>query len=595
MGQSIVDIQNMGDAFRNTGYKNIESAVSEIVDNSVEANAEDILIILSEGIDSKSGRKIVTEIGFLDNGDGMNQTVLGSCLGIGCTTRAARKGMGRFGVGLPQASLYACPDVEVYSWQDGIENAKKVFLDINKVKQGEQTEIPDPVLEKLPKKYLSYKSWKTETKAFDFTKKGTLVIWKKCDRVTPKTSGPLSKRLEFALGQKFRYFINDGISQIHIICDQNKDQIRTVFPNDPLFLMAKNYVLGDSEHPEKAILRGNDSELEPFFEPYSANGIGSGEVEIPVKYYDKNHNIAESKVKVKFSIVKPSFYDETAFPSTNPGNGQFGKNYASKMEGISVIRANREIDFGKFDFYKNINEPQHRWWGCEIIFTPELDEAFGVANNKQYVDLKEIEEEDIDFDEAVQPIWLQLKEIISPTISAMYKKNEETRKSTRTFDTADTPSTHIINSVEEDEEDEEEIPAETEDIPEEEQIKVGQEELKNQGYENATSEQALAFLKNKVNFNYEDRGERGPAFDYKFVLQTTVITINTSHKFYSSFLSKFVDNKDAKTTFELFVASLVQSIKKTNTYQQSQNDKLVAMWYTKLNNYIEEQLNPKGN
>ena len=345
----------------------------------------------------------------------------------------------------------------------------------------------------------------------------------------------------------------------------------------------------------KAILKGNGTDLEPFFELYDGGGQGTGEVDIPVKFYNKEHEIANSSVKVRFSIVKPDFYDETAFPSTNPGNGEFGKHYASKMEGISVIRANREIDFGKFDFYKNVNEPQHRWWGCEIIFTPELDEAFGVANNKQYVELKEIEEEDIDFEEEVQPIWLQLKEVISPTIAAMYKKNEETRKSTRTFDTAETPATHIINSVEDEEEDDEdEVTVETENIPEEEQIKVGQEELKSQGYENATSEQALAFLKNKVNFNYEDRGERSPAFDYKFVLSTTVITINTSHKFYTSFLNKFADNKDAKTTFELFLASFVQSVKKTNALQQLQNDRLVAMWYTKLNNYIEEQLNPKG-
>src|SRR5574344_9401 len=98
MGASIVDIQNMGDALRNTGYKNIESAVSEIIDNSVEANAKDIFVVLSEGI-ALSGRKIVNEIGFLDNGDGMNENILGSCLGIGASTRQARRGMGRFGVG----------------------------------------------------------------------------------------------------------------------------------------------------------------------------------------------------------------------------------------------------------------------------------------------------------------------------------------------------------------------------------------------------------------------------------------------------------------------------------------------------------------
>lgn len=93
------------------------------------------------------------EIGFLDNGEGMSIDVLGSCLGIGASTRQARKGMGRFGVGLPQASLYACPEIEVYSWQDGIENAYKVYLDIKKIKDGIQTEIEDPVRENIPTPY----------------------------------------------------------------------------------------------------------------------------------------------------------------------------------------------------------------------------------------------------------------------------------------------------------------------------------------------------------------------------------------------------------------------------------------------------------
>ena len=175
MGKSIVDIRNMGDALRNTGYKNIESAVSEIIDNSVEAGAKDIFVILREGV-AASGRKVVTEIGFLDNGEGMNADVLGSCLGIGASTRQSRKGMGRFGVGLPQASLYACPEIEVYSWQGGVENAQKVYLDINKVKDGEQTEIEDPIQEKIPDPYAVYIRYQTLVGVYDFSQSGTLVI-----------------------------------------------------------------------------------------------------------------------------------------------------------------------------------------------------------------------------------------------------------------------------------------------------------------------------------------------------------------------------------------------------------------------------------
>lgn len=597
MGASIVDIRNMGDALRNTGYKNIESAVAEIIDNSVEANAKNIFIVLREGI-ATSGRKVVTEIGFLDNGEGMSIDVLGSCLGIGASTRQARKGMGRFGVGLPQASLYACPEIEVYSWQDGIENAYKVCLDIKKIKDGIQTEIEDPVRENIPTPYAEYLSYKTILENYDFTQSGTLVIWKKCDRINPKTRGPLTERLEFSLGQKFRYFIHDGISKIKIVCDENPDAAIDVAPNDPLFLMDDNCVLCHPDDPKHVYKKGQKIGLEAPFELYTAKGTGTGEVEIPVKYINKTGNIVTAPVLVRFSIVKDKFYDETAFPKgSNPGNYALGK-HAAKMEGISVIRARREIDFRRFDFYNVINEPQHRWWGCEIIFDPELDEAFGVANNKQYVELKKVDVEDLDPEEIdVPPVWDQLADTIISTIKAMYAQNEETRSNTRTFDNNSSPSTDIINTVEndpatsdlndEDEEDEEKPSAE-------EVAETGKEELKGLGYENPTDEQGTAFINNSVNFVYQDKGERSPAFDYKPVLKTTVITINTSHKFYTSFLSKIYSNAEVKTTFELFLASFLQSVRKTDAYQSVENDRLMTAWYLRLNNYISEQLNPRN-
>lgn len=596
MGSSIVDIKNMGDALRNTGYKNIESAVSEIVDNSEEAEAKNVFIIIGEHINTSSGRKVVNEIAFLDDGYGMPDSVLGTCLGIGATTRAARRGMGRFGVGLPQASLYACPRVIVYSWQNGIENAKKVFLDIEKVKSGEQTEISDPCLEAIPEKYREYIKYHTLERSYDFSQSGTLVIWSDCDRVSPKTRGPLTERLEFALGQKFRHFIHDDSFHIRIIAHENQDAAIDVAPNDPLFLMEDNYVLCYEGDPTRKYKRGERTGLEAPFELFTAGGIGTGEVIKPVKYTKKDGSIGESNVTIRFSKVKAKFYDETAFPTGNPGSYPFGK-HASRMEGISVVRAKREIDFRQFDFYTTTNEPQHRWWGCEIMFEPELDEAFGVANNKQYVELKKIEPEDIDYEEEVQPVWCQLYDVIHNTIKEMYQANEETRRNTRSYDDADVPATNIINRVEVSGDMEGEDPdVETDpiDTTTDEAINTGKEELTNQGYENPTDEQATRFLGNQVNFDYADKGERAPAFDYKFILSTTLITINTSHRFYTLLLDKIFDNTEARTTFELLLASLVQSIKKTDVTQKRENDKLVTLWYSRLNKYIEELTNPRS-
>lgn len=589
MGASIVDIKNMGDALRSSGYKDIESAVSEIIDNSVEADAKNVFVILKDKVNQNSGKKNICEIGFLDDGCGMDYDILGKCLGLGVSTRRERKGMGRFGVGLPQASLYACPEVYVYSWQNGIENAKYVYLDINKVKEGLQTEIPDPKAEKLPKDYADYIRFNDLYEHYDFSKNGTLVIWKNCDRVQPKTISALKERLEFSIGQKFRYFIHDKKCSIKIFNNSNKDTYSAVFPNDPLFLMEDNYALGNPDKPKELFERGKGENLEPIFEPYK-----DGEVSVPVKYLDKAGTVQTSIIKIHYSVVKNKFYDQTAIEN-DPGRFAIGK-YAKRLEGVSVVRAGREIDFRKFDFYENVNEPEHRWWGCEILFNPELDEVFGVSNNKQYVELKELKSEDFDDSSEIQPVWNLLSQEVSETIKNMYKRNKEIRKSSRSLPENTIPaSTQAANAVESNADDNKDT--ETANIRNStpmEQLEKGAEKtlIEDVGVEKPTKDEIYRFLNNSVNFVYKDIGKFGPAFDYSFELGTSVITINITHKFYTSFFEKVSEDSNSKTTFELFLASFVYAVNKTNPQQRDENDKLISTWHKRLDDYIDEQLNP---
>ena len=64
MAKDIFVIKTMGDALRNTGYKNIECAMAEIIDNSVQADAQNILIIVSEEYNPRTGRNNISEIAF---------------------------------------------------------------------------------------------------------------------------------------------------------------------------------------------------------------------------------------------------------------------------------------------------------------------------------------------------------------------------------------------------------------------------------------------------------------------------------------------------------------------------------------------------
>ncbi len=588
MAHEIVMIQQMGDALRNTGYKNIESAVSEILDNAIEAEAKDVFVLVKGSPDPVTGRKGVSEIAFLDNGTGMDLQQLESCLGIGFTTRTDRKGMGRFGVGLPQSSLYACPSVDVYSWRNGYENCHKVYLDINKVRLGEQTQIDDAILCPIPDKFKKFLNYNTDTKHYDFMKSGTFVHWKNCDRVSPKTISYLFPKLEFELGKRFRFLIKDKTHNIRLIDIENETHAFNIMPNDPLFLMKPNYVLGNPYDPENICERYNLNCTEPLFELYTNDNCKDGIVTIPVKYRDKDtREIKESIVTVVFSKVRDIFYDQTAIPGKSPGGTKMGK-YVARLEGISIVRAKREIDFGMFNFYKNLNEPQHRWWGCEIRFEPELDEAFGVANNKQHVELIELNPADY-ADEEVQPMWLQLYPVVHNTISQIYKENEAVQKKSRTVEDITTPASNIINVVEENSETEGVTDKIRHDTPKEELIEKNKEALANQGITDATEDEIISYMKNKVNIFYKDLGRGGPFFDYSFSLGSCHVAINTSHIFYQRFLNQIYDAPDAKTAFELFIAAFVKTIDETVGDQREVSDVIVQEWNTKLRKYINEQ------
>ena len=596
MGQSIVQIRQMGDALRSSGYKSIDSAVAELIDNSIEAGAHDIFVIMSERIDPVTHRNAVYEFGILDNGSGMDISKLASCLGIGFTTKSDRRGMGRFGVGLPQASLHVTPNVEVYSWteDDGPiecdDPVRQVWLDINKVKTGEQEEIADPEMMELPEKFRGFLTYRTLHKVFDFTKHGTLVYWKDCDNVKPKTMTALNNKLEFALGRKFRHLIMEGTHNIRLITIGHEENAIDVLPNDPLFLMKPNYVLGNPNDPANISERANINCTEPIFAPYGDN---NGEVTLSIPYIDKKTGEKKnSDVLVRFSKVRPEFYDQTAIPTGNPGSMEIGK-FARKLEGISVVRAGREIDFGTFDFYDKTNNPYHRWWGCEICFDPVLDEVFGVANNKQQVELRD-DGSDKDLapsGEKVLSLWEELFRIIDPTIKKMVQDNKDLRKHSRTSSNDDIGTSqagNIVGAVENqlggDPNSETEHVTQNTDPSQLE--KGARERLIDRGIEDPTIEQIRSFLAQELTLDYSNLGKGGSFLDTDFSLGHVSVTINTAHIFYSEFIEKMPE--ESRLAFELFIAALAKAIDLTNIHNNDQNDELLQQWDYRLKSYLRQ-------
>jgi len=259
--------------------------------------------------------------------------------------------------------------------------------------------------------------------------------------------------------------------------------------------------------------------------------------------------------------------------------------HAKELEGISIVRANREIDFGTFDFYDRVNNPYHRWWGCEISFDPVLDELFGVANNKQQVELRNDKSED----EAEQGIWETLAATISSTIKSMVEANKELRKGSRTGESENTnsPTESIIESVEHDLGDSKgSASEEKENTSSAELEERARQQLIEQGVENPTADQIRSLLRKEVSLQYANIGRNGSFIDTDFRLGNVVIKVNTAHIFYNEFIAKM--NEENKLAFELFIGALAKAIDKTNLNNSEQNDELIQEWDHRLKSYLKQ-------
>ncbi|MFG2716886.1 ATP-binding protein [Streptomyces sp. NPDC048416] len=355
-------------ALQDSGYKSTAHAIAELIDNGLEANADLVELFVVESTDRPThrARYRVEKIAVLDNGDGMDPETLRQSLRFGAGTRQERKGIGRFGVGLPNSSISQCDRVDVWSWTNGPDNALHTYLDLKEIAQGLE-EVPEPKLDALPTEW--------QALAEGLGSSGTLVQWTELARVQWRGAETTVTNTEHLIGRVYRRLITKG-KRIKLVPVRGWAQlpgVRDTRPNDPLYLMTPS-----STPPP--------FDAKPMFRAHGAGNTGQiGEERFMVAGADGN----EYPVLVRSSIAVEAArrtdipgepWPRNVSPSLKPGDTPWGK-HASKNLGISLIRADRELDLDTG--WVNSYEPQERWWGVEIDFPPALDEVFGVTNNKQ--------------------------------------------------------------------------------------------------------------------------------------------------------------------------------------------------------------------
>jgi hypothetical protein len=408
-------------ATRKNQYKSTATAAAELVDNSIEANASEIdILTVSEMV---KGRKRynseVVKIAVLDNGDGISEEVLAKCLSLGWGTRVGKEteGLGKFGWGLKGSSISQARRVEVYSWQDinwgdkfdPNTEVNMTFLDIEKIRKDNAMYLEPIVKTKLPKEITKF-GYKIKN-----SKSGTLVVWSDLDQMDLKKSSTLTNRLNIDMCRIYRHYIHGGDFgdkrqiTIHELDNETQEISSTdLKPNDPLYLMTPNNLPG---HEEEA-----------------TNVIKENLFSIEVDYLDINDKISKSEVEFLITIAKP----ET---QALLGGGPEGRHYKSNL-GISFVRAGREIDLGNFGFFDPAGT-QHRWWGIEVRFKPELDDLFGVDQTKQKVNNVRKFDSDIYglFDEdaltLTDKFLKQMGKVLVDHISVLFKELTGRRRDTR--------------------------------------------------------------------------------------------------------------------------------------------------------------------
>ncbi len=351
-------------AMRDNGYKNAAYAVAELMDNSIQAGASLVELLCGDEevfADQRSRRRI-SQVAVLDNGSGMDSPTLQRALQFGNGYWAEtenHEGMGRFGMGLPSASISQCRTVEVWSWQSGPDNALYSYIDLDRIQEGEMREIPVPEPAQVPEQ------WR-EASDSGLSESGALVVWSSIDRCLWRTSKALIDNSEELIGRMYRYWIDRGEVEIRLasfmINDPTTMQSDTdVRPNDPLYLMENTSC--PEPFADKAMFR-------PFPSP------DAYEVTMKVRFREEDH-----EVKVRLSIATEEARADDPDDGREAGSRPHGK-HAGRNVGVSVVRAGRELELDQG--WTSSYDPRERWWGVEVSFEPGLDDLFGVSNNKQF-------------------------------------------------------------------------------------------------------------------------------------------------------------------------------------------------------------------
>lgn len=340
---------------RDVGYRNSATAIDDLIDNSFEAGSENVHVVLQSDGSSRKGN--VTQIAVIDDGCGMIPEMIRVAVLWGGTHREnSRKGIGRFGYGLPSASVSQGQRFEVYS-QPEDSDLHMTAIDLQEIEQGRLTNrdgeivVPEARPAKLPRFVQDYIDEHMDGK----WTKGTVVVIDKLDKCTWKAINAFRNNLLEHFGvtyhklrSNFNMYVNGTF----------------VEPIDPLFL-TPGYRWFDL-----------DADRATALDP----------MHVDIKDADSGEVLGRITVRMSYMPLTFAAVDKGKIAAGRNQNPRFSilKNY----NGFIVSRMGRVIDLvTRNDWTTFVN--YDRQLKIEIDFDASLDEFMTVPTTKQSVTINE--------------------------------------------------------------------------------------------------------------------------------------------------------------------------------------------------------------
>lgn len=364
-------------SLRDVGYSHTTSALCEHVDNAIEAGAKEIRIFFRQ-----TGKKGDYQIdaAVYDNGRGMEANVLKVATSFGGSMNYNnRDGIGRFGMGMKTAALSMSPVMELFSWQDP-GAIYSMILDVEAIgkDRSNAVNLPDPILNtelrgEMGELFTKPMAWPSDAKeqdlfatdADDLAERlgahGTIVYMPACDRLSSRKARTLGEHAVGEMARIYRRAISGGL-RLYV-------NNRRVEAFDPTYSM-----------PNARHVRMLAESI-----PATSRLILSRPIPIAISENDPTRT-AEVVAKVyrlpieEWSDLEP----------------KVRKNDLRIFDGltVSILRNGREVFAGPLTKLTTQHSVTN-WYRVQIEFPGVLDEAFGVASNKQGVRMKDYVLEEI--------------------------------------------------------------------------------------------------------------------------------------------------------------------------------------------------------